>query len=110
MELDLRTSLGTEWIALKGWPAQEVRDGLHPALELANSLCRNDALLPILFDMACSVLGFPIAQRARNRWKMNLIGEPKRDGSLLIRSPSVPRLGSSVLSGENTLYITDRRN
>ena len=41
-ELELRTLLGTAWMALKGWPAQEVRDSLHPALGLANSLRRND--------------------------------------------------------------------
>ncbi len=32
MELDLRTLLGTAWMALKGWQAQEVWDSLHPAL------------------------------------------------------------------------------
>jgi hypothetical protein len=56
MELDLRTSLGTAWIALKGWPAQEVWDSLHPALELANSLRRSDALLPILWGLWVSLL------------------------------------------------------
>ncbi len=40
-ELDLRTPLGTAWMALKGWPAQEVWDSLHPALGPANSLRRN---------------------------------------------------------------------
>jgi class 3 adenylate cyclase/predicted ATPase len=48
-ELDLRCLLGTAWMALKGWAAQEVWDSLHPALELAHSLRRNDALLPILW-------------------------------------------------------------
>jgi hypothetical protein len=42
-ELDLRTLLGTAWIAFKGWPAQEVWDSLHPALALARSLRRNDS-------------------------------------------------------------------
>jgi predicted ATPase len=41
-ELELRTLLGTAWMALKGWPAQEVWDSLHPALALAHSLRRND--------------------------------------------------------------------
>ena len=31
MELDLRTQLGTAWLALKGWSAQEVWDSLFPA-------------------------------------------------------------------------------
>jgi tetratricopeptide (TPR) repeat protein len=47
-ELDLRMRLGTAWMALKGFAAQEVWDSFHPALGLANALRRNDALLPIL--------------------------------------------------------------
>jgi len=50
-ELDLRTLVGTAWMALKGWPAQAVWDSLHPALRLANSLHRNDALVPILWGL-----------------------------------------------------------
>jgi predicted ATPase len=50
-ELDLRTLLGTAWLALKGWPAQEVWESLHPALGLAQSLRRNDALVPILWGL-----------------------------------------------------------
>jgi class 3 adenylate cyclase/predicted ATPase len=50
-ELDLRSLLGTAWIALKGWPAQEVWDSLHPALKLANSLRHSDALPPILWGL-----------------------------------------------------------
>jgi class 3 adenylate cyclase len=50
-ELDLRTLLGTASMALKGWGAQEVWDSLHPALGLANSLHRNDALVPILWGL-----------------------------------------------------------
>ena len=49
LELDLRCLLGTAWTALRGWPAREVRESLHPALKLANSLRRADALLPILY-------------------------------------------------------------
>jgi predicted ATPase len=48
-ELDLRGLLGPTWTALKGWAAREVWDSLHPALALAHSLRRTDALLPILF-------------------------------------------------------------
>jgi class 3 adenylate cyclase/predicted ATPase len=50
-ELDLRTPLGTAWMALKGWPAPEVWDSLHPALALAHSLRRHDALVPILWGL-----------------------------------------------------------
>ena len=56
IELDLRTQLGTAWIALKGWPAQEVWDSFFPALGLANALRRNDALVPILFGLFIHVL------------------------------------------------------
>jgi tetratricopeptide (TPR) repeat protein len=47
-ELDLRILLGTAWTALKGWPAQQVWDSLHPALGLGHALRRYDALLQIL--------------------------------------------------------------
>lgn len=50
-ELSLRTLLGTAWIGLRGWPSQEVWDALYPALGLANSLRRNDALVPTLFGL-----------------------------------------------------------
>ena len=55
-ELELRTLLGTAWLALKGWAAPEVWTSLHPALALAKSLERNDALLPILWGLMCNVL------------------------------------------------------
>jgi class 3 adenylate cyclase len=55
-ELDLRTLLGTAWIALRGWGAQEVWDSLHPALGMANALRRSDALLPILWGLFVHVL------------------------------------------------------
>ena len=55
-EVDLRSLLGTAWIALRGWAAQEVWDSLHPALGLANSLRRNDALVSIFFGLWAYVL------------------------------------------------------
>jgi predicted ATPase len=54
-ELDLRTLLGTAWLAFKGHAAEQVWDSLHPALGLAHSLRRNDALLPILFGLHTNV-------------------------------------------------------
>jgi tetratricopeptide (TPR) repeat protein len=56
-ELGLRTRLGTALKALKGWAAPEVWTTLHPALALAKSLERRDALAPIytgLFDNVLS--------------------------------------------------------
>ena len=47
-ELDLRVPLGAAWMALRGWHAQEVASALAPALELATSLHRPEALLPVL--------------------------------------------------------------
>ena len=44
--------MGQAWLALKGWSAPEVWTSLHPALALAKSLRRYDALLPILTGLA----------------------------------------------------------
>jgi predicted ATPase len=55
-EVDLRILLGTALMGLKGWGVQEVWDSLHPALALAASLRRNDALLAILFGHWVHVL------------------------------------------------------
>jgi class 3 adenylate cyclase/tetratricopeptide (TPR) repeat protein len=55
-ELGLRFLLGIAWWALKGWPAQEVWTSLHPALALAKSLERHDALTPIYWALSANVL------------------------------------------------------
>jgi tetratricopeptide (TPR) repeat protein len=55
-ELGLRILLGTAWKALKGWPAPEVWTSMHPALALAKSLERHDALVPILSGLMSNVL------------------------------------------------------
>ena len=55
-ELDLRTPLGTSSLALKGWQAPEVWTILHPALGLAKSLGRREALVPIYWGLWVSVL------------------------------------------------------
>jgi len=47
----LRTLLGTACIGLRGWASQKVWDALYPALGLANSLRRNDALVATLFGL-----------------------------------------------------------
>jgi hypothetical protein len=56
IELDLRTALGVAWRGLKGWQAHEVWESLHPALGLANSLHRHDALVAILWGLRVAVL------------------------------------------------------
>ena len=55
-ELDLRTPLGTASLALNGWQAPEVWSSLHPALALARSLGRDDALVPIYWGLWVYVL------------------------------------------------------
>jgi class 3 adenylate cyclase/predicted ATPase len=55
-ELDLRTRLGMAWLALKGWGAPEVWTSLHPALGLAKSLTRHEALLPIYWGLWANVI------------------------------------------------------
>ena len=55
-ELGLRTVLGTAWMALKGWAAQEVWNTSHPAIPLAKSLGRNDALCQVLLCLVTNVV------------------------------------------------------
>jgi predicted ATPase len=55
-ELGLRSLLGTAWQALKGWTSPEVWTSLHPALALAKSLERHDALAPILWGLTNHIL------------------------------------------------------
>ena len=55
-ELDLRTPLGTAWLALKGWAAPEVWTSFHPALGLAKSLSRHEVLVPIYYGLHTNVL------------------------------------------------------
>jgi tetratricopeptide (TPR) repeat protein len=55
-ELGLRTRLGTAWLALKGWATPEIATSLLPALALAKSLGRYDALTPIFWGLTMNVL------------------------------------------------------
>ncbi len=54
-ELDLRIPLGAAWMALKGWAAPEVWTSFHPALGLAKSLSRHEALVPIYYGLWVNV-------------------------------------------------------
>jgi class 3 adenylate cyclase/predicted ATPase len=84
-ELGLRALLGTVWMALRGWQAQEVWDSLHPALGPANALRRNDALLPILWGLFLHVLTRgPIAESLRWVTQLMNAAETYRDPDLLI--------------------------
>jgi hypothetical protein len=55
-ELGLRTRLGPAWTALKSWASPEVWASLYPALALAKSLERHDALKPIFLGLFNNVL------------------------------------------------------
>jgi predicted ATPase len=84
-ELDLRCLLGTAWNALKGPSAQEVWDSLHPALKLATSLRRNDALLRVLFGLCENVFNRgPAAESLRWATQMLEAAEAHHDPDLLV--------------------------
>ncbi|NOT57060.1 MAG: AAA family ATPase, partial [Deltaproteobacteria bacterium] len=54
-ELDIRIRLGTAWMGLKGQGVSEVWTSLHPALRLAKSLGRQEALVPIYWGLSVHV-------------------------------------------------------
>ncbi len=84
-ELNLRTLLGSAWMALKGWPAQAVWDSLHPALRLAKSLRRTDALAPILWGLFTHVMNRGrVAESLRWVHQMQEAAETSDDPDLLI--------------------------
>jgi class 3 adenylate cyclase len=84
-ELGLRTLLGTAWVALKGWPALEVWTSLHPALALAKSLERLDALTPILAGLFSNVVTQGrVAESLRFAQEALDIAEATGDPDLLI--------------------------
>ena len=56
IELKLRAVLGTAWVALRGWPAPEVWNVLHPALPLAKSSRHPAALLSVLENICVNIL------------------------------------------------------
>ena len=55
-ELGIRSVLGTAWMALRGWPAQEVVDALSPAPALAQALGDASEMVPISFGLWANVL------------------------------------------------------
>jgi class 3 adenylate cyclase len=55
-ELSLRALLGTAWMALRGWPAQQVAEALGPALPLARGLSRPEIMMPVMWGLWSHVL------------------------------------------------------
>jgi class 3 adenylate cyclase len=89
-ELELRTRLGTAWMALKGWATPEVWASLQPALALAKSLERNDALLPILLGLTLYVqVQGRVAESLPWAQEMLDIAKATGDGDLLITGHSL---------------------
>ncbi|MFL5252790.1 MAG: hypothetical protein ACJ8AI_07830, partial [Rhodopila sp.] len=84
-ELELRTRLGTAWLGFKGWPAPEVWTSLHPALALAKSLERHDALVPVLWGLTANILNQGrVAESLVWAQEMLHIAEATGDADLLI--------------------------
>ncbi len=54
-ELDLRVLLGAAWMMRDGWWAPEVWSAIHPALALAKSLDRREALAGIYYNLYANV-------------------------------------------------------
>ncbi len=84
-ELDLRSLLGMATLPFKGWAAQEVTRALEPALPLALSLGRNEALLPIIWGLFWGVAS-PGRAAESIKWarEMLRIAETTSDSDLLI--------------------------
>jgi class 3 adenylate cyclase/tetratricopeptide (TPR) repeat protein len=85
-ELQLRIRLGSAWWALSP-AAPEILTSLHPALALAKSLERHDALTPILWPLANSVFSQGrVAESLRWAEEMLDIAKATGDPDLLIAS------------------------
>ncbi|MBV9355482.1 MAG: hypothetical protein JO023_08120, partial [Chloroflexi bacterium] len=85
LELDVRTALGTAWMALRGWAAPEVWDSLHPALGLARALRRTGAQLPILSHLRTYVMTTGrVAESLRWAARIMEAAEAHHDPDLLI--------------------------
>jgi class 3 adenylate cyclase/tetratricopeptide (TPR) repeat protein len=85
VELDLHCLLGIAWTALKTWAAPEVWNSLHPALGLAKSLGRHDALVPVMTGLHNNVLGQGrVAEALARAEEMVQVGTATGKSDLLI--------------------------
>ena len=105
-ELGLRTRLGTAWLGLKGWSTPELWTSLHPALALAKSLGRNDALVLILSGLTANVqTQGRVAESLQWAEEILDIAKATGDADLLVRDMPLPatatagRASSPRLSG-----------
>ena len=92
-------------MALKGWPAPEVWTSLHPALALAKSLERHDALLPILWGLTSNILTQGrVAESLPWVEEMLDIAKATGDADLLITGHGLPA-AATVWAGEFTKVL-----
>jgi len=89
-ELGLRILLGTAWLGLKGWPSPKVWTSLHPALALAKSLQRHDALLPILWGLTNNIFSQGrVAESLPWAEEMLKVAKATADADLLIAGHAI---------------------
>jgi class 3 adenylate cyclase len=104
-ELGLRSRLGTAWMALKGWATPEVWTSLHPALALAKSLGRHDALLPIYWGLTANIMiQGRVAESLPWAQEMLDIAEATGDADLLITGHA-RACGCYCYAGEHTKVL-----
>ena len=109
-ELGLRTLLGTAWLALKGWAAPEVWTSLHPALALAKSLERHDALTPILWGLTSNVLTQGrVAESLPWAEEMLDIAKATGDADLLIAGHGWPAFATVLRASSPRFWSTPTR-
>jgi class 3 adenylate cyclase/tetratricopeptide (TPR) repeat protein len=78
-ELELRTSLGTAWMALRGWAAPQIAEHLERTWQLSQSLGVKKHSLSMIWGMWVQL---HCAGRVRDsmRWAQHLLSEAKRIG------------------------------
>lgn len=78
-ELELRTSLGTAWMALRGWAAPQIAEHLDRTWQLSQSLGVNNHSLSMIWGMWVQL---HCAGRVRDsmRWSQHLLSEAQRIG------------------------------
>ncbi len=83
-ELELRSLLGIAWLVFKGWWASEIWSSLHPALPLARSLRRYDALVGILGGLTVNLYN---RGRVANSlpWLNEMLGVAETTGDTQLR-------------------------
>lgn len=87
IELELRTLLGTSWLALEGWQSAAAWVALSPALGLARQLNRHEALMPIYWGLWVFVLTQGQIEAANSRVdEMMTLAKQISDPDLLMTS------------------------